>query len=104
MKRMVLAVVVIVIAVVGAWWWRSARSVSPPAATSGAPARDDATVRRAPAHGSDAPDPRPRAMIDDDPAGTLRLEGQVVDASGHGVGGAVVAITATPPRTVVTEA
>lgn len=43
-------------------------------------------------------------MIDDDPKGPLRLEGQVVDADDHGVAGATVVIAANPPRSATTEA
>ena len=41
---------------------------------------------------------------DDDPAGPLRLEGQVIDEHDAPVGGAVVAIDANPARAVETEA
>ena len=41
---------------------------------------------------------------DDDPTGTIRLEGQVIDAKDQPVAGARVAIDSNPPRTVVTEA
>lgn len=41
---------------------------------------------------------------EDDPTGTLRLEGQVIDADEKSVGGATVAIDTNPPRTVTTEA
>lgn len=43
-------------------------------------------------------------ILDEDPAGTLRLEGQVVDGDGHGVAGATVVLAAKPARSVVTEA
>src|SRR5688572_7126193 len=38
--------------------------------------------------------------FEDDPAGPLRLEGQVVDERGAGVKGAEVALGANPPRRV----
>ena len=41
---------------------------------------------------------------DDDPRGTLRLEGQVIDERDQPVGGAAVAIDANPPLVVETEA
>ena len=41
---------------------------------------------------------------EDDPTGTLRLEGQVIDSDEKPVGGATVAIDTNPPRTVTTEA
>ncbi len=44
-----------------------------------------------------------RVMIDDDPKGDLRLEGQVIDAEDKPVGGATVVLSANPPQTFVTE-
>lgn len=41
---------------------------------------------------------------EDDPTGTLRLEGQVIDAAEKPVVGAIVAIDTNPPRTATTEA
>ena len=46
---------------------------------------------------------RPSALLDLDQEGPLRLEGQVVDRDGHGVGGAEVALSSAPPRTTRTE-
>src|SRR5262249_24092709 len=40
----------------------------------------------------------PRWSYDVDPEGPLRLEGQVVDTDGHGVGGAEVWLGSVPPR------
>jgi RNA polymerase sigma factor (sigma-70 family) len=45
-----------------------------------------------------------QATREDDPTGTLRLEGQVIDADDKPVGGATVAIDTNPPRTVISEA
>jgi len=42
-------------------------------------------------------------MIDDDPRGTLRLEGQVIDASDRGVKGAIVVLSSNPPRTTTSQ-
>ena len=56
--------------------------------------------------GEDAPMPSgmaPRWQHDVDPEGPLRLEGQVVDADGHGVGGASVWLSAVPPKWATTE-
>lgn len=47
--------------------------------------------------------PAPRWTLDADAEGPLRLEGQVVDADGHGVGGAEVVLGSVPPRTTKTE-
>ncbi len=41
--------------------------------------------------------------MDDDPEGPLRLEGQVVDPDGVGVGGARVTLDSNPPKTTSTE-
>jgi len=46
---------------------------------------------------------QPSAMLDLDEEGPLRLEGQVVDREGHGVGGAEVWLGSAPPRTTKTE-
>src|SRR5688572_2550436 len=55
----------------------------------------------------DEPEPAPpsegRVRYDDDPRGTYRVEGQVVDADEQGVGGAAVTISTRPPRTAKTE-
>jgi len=45
-----------------------------------------------------------RVLQDDDPEGTLRLEGQVLGADDAPVGGAVVAIDSNPPRSTKSEA
>ena len=46
----------------------------------------------------------PEVTHDDDPIGSIRLEGQVIDAADQPVSGATVAIDANPPKTVVTDA
>ncbi len=43
------------------------------------------------------------AVVEDDPPGTLVLEGQVIDETEAPVGGAVVSISSVPPRLVTTE-
>ncbi|HUQ05810.1 MAG TPA: sigma-70 family RNA polymerase sigma factor [Kofleriaceae bacterium] len=50
-----------------------------------------------------APASRGPVFRDDDPRGTLRIEGIVVDESDQGVAGAKVAIDAAPPMIVETE-
>jgi protocatechuate 3,4-dioxygenase beta subunit len=49
------------------------------------------------------PQPGP-ATLQDDPLGSLQLEGQVVDTLGRPVGGAVVTVDARPFRTTTSEA
>ncbi len=58
------------------------------------------------AKADDTPAPQgmaPRWALDIDPEGPLRLEGQVVDEAGHGVGGAEVWLGSVPPRTAKSE-
>ncbi|MGE5185657.1 MAG: carboxypeptidase-like regulatory domain-containing protein, partial [Acidobacteriota bacterium] len=45
----------------------------------------------------------PKWSLDVDPEGPLRLEGQVVDADGRGVGGANIALDSVPPRYAKSE-
>src|SRR5262245_3997638 len=68
------------------------------------PAPSAASGARAP----EAPGPAPRGAaprwsLDADVEGPLRLEGQVVDADGKGVGGATVVLGSVPPRTAKAE-
>src|SRR6185369_11269690 len=42
-------------------------------------------------------------LSDDDPKGTLRLEGQVVDQDDKPVAGAIVTLSSNPPRTTKSE-
>ncbi|HEX5060756.1 MAG TPA: carboxypeptidase regulatory-like domain-containing protein [Kofleriaceae bacterium] len=59
-----------------------------------------------PAKTDDTPAPQgmaPRWSLDVDPEGPLRLEGQVVDEDGHGVGGAEVWLGSVPPRSAKSE-
>jgi protocatechuate 3,4-dioxygenase beta subunit len=58
--------------------------------------------------GSESPSgerpPEVSVAYGDDPAGDLRLEGQVIDDDELPVGGAVVTLSSRPPRTATTEA
>jgi Carboxypeptidase regulatory-like domain len=99
--RVAIAVGVMAIAAVG-WWLRGHRSAAPAPSQSPAAAASAAGRAERPQRGE--PGELPRVMIDDDPPGTLRLEGQVVDADDHGVGGATVVITSNPARSTSTEA
>ena len=58
----------------------------------------------APAPASAGATRAPDIAHDDDPKGTFRIEGQVIDDKDQPVAGALVAIDANPPRTVETEA
>lgn len=109
MNRRVLALAAgLVIAAALVLWWRwpgrertadvakgPARSASIAAGSAAAPAR-----------ATEAPAPRAvltKWSLDVDPEGPLRLEGQVVDASGKGVAGAEVALGSVPPRNATTD-
>lgn len=45
-----------------------------------------------------------RVLVDDDPRGELRLEGQVIDETEAPVGGVTVVMSSNPPRQTTTEA
>ena len=73
----------------------------------GTPASDPATKRSAQiALGGPRPAASPAQAEwrrDVDPEGPLRLEGQVVDSDGDGVGGATVWLSSEPPRSTVSD-
>ena len=79
--------------------WCRGGSPSAPAATSHRTS-GGMSANLAPANES----AQPALRFDDDPRGTLRLEGQVIDADDHPVAGATVVIDVNPPREVQTEA
>ena len=97
MRKRVLAVIaVLVVGARGDLGAPAASSVTPEASRQDAgsaaphdrarPERDRGEDRAAPA-----------VLVDDDPKGSLRLEGQVVDADDHPVAGATVVLGANPP-------
>jgi len=103
-RNRLVATAVVVAALIAGWWWRRERAPqAPPAASAGSAAPSVEARREQRERAGDVESGR-AIVIDDDPPGTLRLEGQVVDADGHGVGGATVVIAANPPRTALTEA
>jgi hypothetical protein len=67
--------------------------------------RGGETAERRAGAASEPPPMSPGDLVrhDDDPEGSLLLEGQVVDGDGVGVGGATVTLTSNPPRTAETE-
>jgi uncharacterized GH25 family protein len=73
---------------------RSAAVTPAPAAPAKAPEAQPGTAPRGVA---------PRWSLDADVEGSLRLEGQVVDADGKGVGGADVLLGSVPPRTAKSD-
>ncbi|MCA9678522.1 MAG: carboxypeptidase regulatory-like domain-containing protein [Kofleriaceae bacterium] len=110
MKRpALLALVLALVVAAGAAWFLFFRKDHHAAAPSGPTATATPT-------GSGARDPQPagerprgdgadpRVLIDDDPVGTLRLEGQVIDDAQNPVGDAQVVLSSNPPRTIRTEA
>ena len=102
MRSRVLALGVVAVVAVGAllWWWHSARPAPAAGAGSGSVAQTTKLPRRPPADRGGA---APAAIVDDDVRGSLRLEGQVVDAHDEPVGGATVQLGSNPPRSVTTE-
>jgi len=105
-----IVIVIVLIAVVvagtrlaGLWGGGSSSEAPQPAAAARSPAATT-PVAIAPASSS-AASPREQPVIhDDDPRGTLRLEGQVIDERDAPVAGATVAIDSNPPLIVETEA
>ena len=74
-------------------------------ATPPPPAKPAVVVAPAPAAPAPASSARmPEAAHDDDPAGTFRLEGQVIDEHEQPVAGAEVGIDANPPKVVKSDA
>jgi uncharacterized GH25 family protein len=107
MRKPVVAVIVVLVAAICVWWlWL--RSPSRPA-EPGPAAKTEGKVTTA-NRGSEATN-RDRGgerdglavLVDDDPKGTLRLEGQVVDADDKPVAGATVVLSSNPPRTATSE-
>jgi protocatechuate 3,4-dioxygenase beta subunit len=103
MKKWHLAVVAAVIGVAVLAVWRAKAPPSPSSAPAPL-AGPKLKVKARPPEGGAPPLAELRVLVDDEPAGQLRLEGQVIDAGSHGVADATVAITSNPPRTVKTEA
>ncbi len=107
-RTTILVVLLLAIAGAGFWYWRTHRGGSgdnteqaPPATRVG---KVDPVAPETKKPRDGAIEGPTRVQIDDDPKGALRLEGQVVDAEDHGVGGATVVISSNPPRTATTEA
>jgi uncharacterized GH25 family protein len=104
MRKPVLAVIALAVIGAAVWWFivrspsRSATGTQPNAASKSV-AGDQA---RKPGGGRDGDggDMPMAVLVDDDPRGTLRLEGQVIDADDKPVHGATVVLSSNPPRTV----
>src|SRR4051812_8545264 len=104
MRKQYLAAIAVAIVVGGAglWWWLHGSQER----TSDLGPRASGEKQRSggPRPEARGPDPEVAVLVDDDPRGELRLEGQVVDSDEHPVAGATVVLSANPPRTATTEA
>jgi uncharacterized GH25 family protein len=103
MRKPVFAVigVALVAAAIGVWWLT--HKSSEPGSITPTPAKVERTSRPGEARPREAEAPPMAVLVDDDPRGTLRLEGEVLDADDHPVAGATVALGSNPPRTATTE-
>ncbi len=105
-----IALVAIVLAVLGTrqlGWWGGRDDASSAAATGSGGASGSSTPQLP--RPKPAPGPTPRAahriaIFDDDPRGTIRLEGQVIDATDAPVAHARIAIDAHPAIVVESDA
>jgi uncharacterized GH25 family protein len=86
-------------------WWFFLRSPSRPASPQPAAKNEAKTTSPNRAEQQDRGAERePLALlVDDDPKGSLRLEGQVVDEHDKPVAGATVVLSSNPPRTATSE-
>ena len=101
-RKLWAALAVVIVAGFVGWWWHQ-RSDAPAAP------HDSAGSAAPPPRAPDPSRPRgevdqPRVVVDDDPTGALRLEGQVIDTDDQPVSGAKVTISSRPVRTAVSEA
>lgn len=111
MKRLAVPLVLVALASAAAVWFFVLRGGGDATRPAGpAPAAGTAAGTQArPAERGDRGDRgamgggEQAVLIDDDPVGTLRLEGQVIDAQQQPVGGATVVLSSNPPRTATTE-
>ncbi|MEO8552446.1 MAG: carboxypeptidase regulatory-like domain-containing protein, partial [Kofleriaceae bacterium] len=93
-RKLGAGIIVLIAAAAIVFWWRGrSPTAAPHAATPGPPT--PALIALTGSRGE---------IANADPTGTLRLEGQVIDAADQPVAGASVTIDAVPPRTVKTEA
>ncbi|MBA3391460.1 MAG: carboxypeptidase regulatory-like domain-containing protein [Deltaproteobacteria bacterium] len=107
-RKLVGGLVALVVALVAVWflWLRGDGDKPKPAGGSGRTAEitPSATPPANPDEEADAPRAMaPRWSLDLDPAGPIRLEGQVVGPDGKGVAGAEVWLSSVPPRTAKAE-
>lgn len=108
MNRKLGVVAAVVVVLLAVWYFalRDKKSAPKEAAKPPPPKADTWANAKPTAASDDAPAPKgvaPKWQLDVDPEGPLRLEGQVQDTDGHGVGGAEVWLSSVPPRTAKTE-
>ncbi len=97
MKKPAIAAVLVVIGIIAVIVLRRGGDEADKAAEPEVAAKPDKPVREA--RRMQAPDlPEARFLMDDDVAGNLRLEGQVVDSNKDPIEGALVWINSNPPR------
>ena len=104
--RIVAVVVGLTIAVALAIWLRGRDKTEKPADGSANVVQKPAPpTAPTPRRGGPEADPGPQipVMIDDDPKGTLRLEGQVLTEGDQPAAGVTVVLGSNPPRTAVSE-
>jgi protocatechuate 3,4-dioxygenase beta subunit len=102
MKRVAIGAAAALVAAFLVYWF-GFRSRGEETAEKAAP-KAAAPVRASTERSGGGPAPEMRVLQDDDPAGTLTLEGQVLGEGEQPVGGAVVAIDSNPPRSAKSEA
>ena len=103
MKKVLAGLALVALVVVGYFVLRKPEDDTKPppppvAKTTEDPAPKQPTQKSSPRTG-EIDGPQQRVMIDDDPKGDERLEGQVVDGDDKPVGGATVTLSSNPPRT-----
>jgi uncharacterized GH25 family protein len=104
MRKLLPVVGLVVVAAVAVWFFAMREQPAKPVAVakgSGAAVAPKPTEK--PQRDGDVNVPQ-RFLIDDDPKGELRLEGQVVDEDDAPVGGVTVVLSSNPPRTTTSEA
>ncbi|MBV8757026.1 MAG: carboxypeptidase regulatory-like domain-containing protein, partial [Deltaproteobacteria bacterium] len=104
MRKRVLAVIAAVVVAAVALWALLLRHSSHESAAVQTPHTSPGDRARPERGAPDDRESQPSVLVDDDPKGSLRLEGQVVDADDHPVAAATVTLSSNPPRTATTEA
>jgi uncharacterized GH25 family protein len=102
MKRKLVGGLAVLLVAVAVIWWVTHRGGSTKPSASATPGQRSAKITLPQTQPAASPSQREWAR-DVDPEGPLRLEGQVVDEGGAGVGGATVWLSSVPPRSVTSE-